>query len=220
MPGRIIAIGDIHGCARALETLLEAIAPIQSDRIIPLGDVIDRGPDSRRVVEQLLDLRTKCHLKPILGNHEEMMLGVFIKKSDPHTWFRHGGAATLDSYGFQGDLSVIPESHVEFLRSFVDSVETDSHFFVHANYDPQLPLGEQPSRTLRWLSLDRTIPDSHISGKIAIVGHTPDRSGEIFSLKHLKCLDTYCHGGGWLTAMEVQSGQVWQTNDEGKVRSR
>jgi serine/threonine protein phosphatase 1 len=215
---RTIAIGDIHGCARALEALLQVVAPQQDDTLIPLGDVIDRGPDSRRVVEQLLQLRDRCHLQPVLGNHEEMMLAAFLKNSIPHTWIHHGGGATLDSYGFVGDLSVIPSEHIEFLRSFVDWVETETHFFVHANYDPNLPLAHQPSRTIRWLSLNLGIPGPHQSGKIAVVGHTPDFSGEIFSLKHIKCLDTYCHGGGWLTAMDVTTGKIWQTNDLGQTR--
>jgi serine/threonine protein phosphatase 1 len=143
-----------------------------------------------------------------------------LKNQPPHNWLQHGGTATLDSYGFVGDLSVIPAEHVEFLQSFVDSVETENHFFVHANYDPQLPLTRQLARTLRWLSLNNAIPAPHPSGKIAVVGHTPDHSGEIFSLRHLKCIDTYCHGGGWLTAMDVTTGQVWQANEAGELRGR
>jgi serine/threonine protein phosphatase 1 len=218
MAERTIAIGDIHGCARALEVLLEAISPDKSDTVIPLGDVVDRGPDSRQVIEILLALRDSCHLKPVLGNHEEMLLGVLLRNAPPHTWIQCGGTATLDSYGFVGDLSVFPQEHVDFLNSFADSVETATHFFVHANYDSQLPISEQVSRTLRWLSLESKIPPPHFTGKIAVVGHTPDKSGEIFSLRHLKCIDTYCHGGGWLTALDVTTGKVWQASNSGEIR--
>ena len=219
MSGRIIAIGDIHGCARALETLLQVIGPTSADTVISLGDVVDRGPDSRKAVELLLGLQTKCQLKPVLGNHEEMLLAVVLKNSAPHSWIQHGGAATLDSYGFDGDLSVIPQEHIQFLNSFANSVETEKHFFVHANYDAALPLEQQLPRTLRWLSLECHVPEPHFSGKIAVVGHTPDRSGEIFALRHLKCIDTYCHGGGWLTALDVESGKIWQCSESGEIRT-
>src|SRR5262245_56968646 len=71
MAGRTIAIGDIHGCAKALAALLDAIGPVQEDTLVPLGDFIDCGPDSRDVLEQLIALPRRCCLVPILGNHEE-----------------------------------------------------------------------------------------------------------------------------------------------------
>ncbi len=74
MASRIIAIGDIHGCSAALRSLTEIIAPQADDTLIPLGDCVDRGPDSCGVLEQLLILRDRCRLFPLLGNHEEMML--------------------------------------------------------------------------------------------------------------------------------------------------
>ncbi len=71
---RVIAIGDIHGCDVALETLLDAIDPRPEDLIITLGDIVDRGPNSRRSLDLLIDLRDRCQYIGILGNHEEMML--------------------------------------------------------------------------------------------------------------------------------------------------
>lgn len=219
MPGRWIAIGDIHGCATALQALIAEIAPQPDDTIVPLGDVIDRGPDSRAVIEQLLLLRDRCTLKPVMGNHEEMFLSVLRGDSSPQRWVQFGGAATLDSYGFYGDLSVIPREHVEFLESFSDVVENDDYFFVHANYDARRPLDEQDSRTLRWVSLESSMPPPHMSGKVAVVGHSADPSGEMLSLRHLKCLDTYCYGGQWLSALDVNTGRLWQANDLGVLRS-
>jgi serine/threonine protein phosphatase 1 len=218
MTERIIAIGDIHGCARALEALLQTIQPTANDLVIPLGDVVDRGPDSKQVVEILLQLRNACQLRPVLGNHEEMLLSVLVRNQPPHTWIQCGGTSTLDSYGFDGDLRVIPDEHVEFLKSFENAVETETHFFVHGNYNPEVPVAEQLPRILRWTSLHEFLPGPHHSGRIAIVGHTPDKSGEVFFLRHLHCLDTYCHGGQWLTAMDVVSGQIWQANDAGQIR--
>ena len=91
MPSRIIAIGDIHGCAQALKRLLRELQPNQDDLVVPLGDYIDRGPDSKGVIDQLLVLESQTTLKPILGNHEEMMIGVVTGEMQPSLWTRYGG---------------------------------------------------------------------------------------------------------------------------------
>ena len=224
MPGRVIAIGDIHGCSLALSALIDAITPGPEDLVIPLGDYVDRGPDCRGVIEQLLALEKRCRLVPILGNHEEMLLEAVdsdeMVQGDAElrfrTWLALGGLATLDSYGEEGR---IPPHHLAFFRSCRDYVETDTHIFVHASYAPALPMDEQPAWTVRWDSLRDGIPSPHVSGKTVIVGHTAQMSGEIFDLGHLKCIDTYCYGGGWLTALDVASGRVWQTSERGERRA-
>jgi serine/threonine protein phosphatase 1 len=216
--GRTIAIGDIHGCAAALEAVLAAVEPTTEDTIITLGDVVDRGPEAKRTVDLLLALKQRCQLVTIMGNHEEMMLKVVAERQEPQMWLRYGGVDTLDSYGFCGNLNVVPAAHVDFLKSFVPYHETETHFFVHANYDPDKPLAEQRISYLRWKRLDEYLPGPHRSGRVAVLGHTADESGEVFSLKHLICIDTYCHGGGWLTALDVSTGRIWQASAEGKLR--
>ncbi len=218
MPSRIIAIGDIHGCAQALERLLRELQPNQDDIVVPLGDYIDRGPDSKGVIDQLLALENQTTLKPILGNHEEMMIGVVAGEMKPSLWTPHGGVETLDSYQFDGDLKVIPQSHVDFLGRCLDYVETDSHLFFHANYEADVMPAELGQMVLRWRSLEEAMPGPHKSGKVAVVGHTPDKYGEIMDVGYLKCLDTYCYGGQWLTAMNLLSGEIWQANDQGELR--
>jgi serine/threonine protein phosphatase 1 len=219
MAERIIAIGDIHGCSTALESLLNAVGPKDGDLFVPLGDYVDRGPNSKRVIEMLIELSKSHHVEPIFGNHEQMMMSVIEGKSPPHDWLRYGGVDTLDSYGFSGDLNVVPVEHVEFLRSCHDFFVTDKHFFVHANYVHNVPLEELDELTIRWRSLD-DMPGPHVNGKIAVVGHTPDKTGEILDVGYLKCIDTYCYGGQWLTALDVLSGDVWQANDEGTIREK
>ncbi|MBL8825984.1 MAG: serine/threonine protein phosphatase [Planctomycetaceae bacterium] len=217
MSGRLIAVGDIHGCDAAFAALLGAIAPQPTDRIILLGDLVDRGPDSRGVIDRILQLRATCQVDVILGNHEEMMLQVIDGRA-PEPWLNFGGVQTLDSYGFVGSLDVLPASHVELIRQAHDFVETERHFFTHANYDPRQPLNKQTVAMLRWNRLDTHFPGPHASGKIAVVGHTPDKGGEVFQVKHLICLDTYCYGGGYLTAMDLGSGQTWQAHRDGTLR--
>lgn len=214
MAGRTIAIGDIHGCLAALDALLEVIEPQGDDQMIVLGDFVDRGPDSRGVIERLFELRSRVRLLVLMGNHEEMLLLARDDELELAAWLEFGGAQTLASYGVSHPRD-LPKEHVGFLRSNLDFVETERHLFVHANYLPDLPLEEQPADALRWESLWQRVPAPHASGKTAIVGHTAQHEGRIWGLGHLICIDTYCHGGGWLTALDVVSGRYWQADREG-----
>jgi serine/threonine protein phosphatase 1 len=218
MSVRVIAIGDIHGCAAALRTIIDAIDPRPDDTFISLGDCVDRGPESRQVIEQLLQLREKCRLVPLLGNHEEMMLNYLDGRPQPDDWLECGGSATLASYGSPPNGSKVPAEHIAFIRTWGDCYETDSHFFVHGSYEPARPLTEQHWQSLRWHSLRFGIPKPHASGRTAVVGHTSLKDGEILDLGHLVCIDTYCWGGGWLTALEPSTSQVWQADRAGRLR--
>src|SRR5271165_4467013 len=99
MNPRTIAIGDIHGCSAALEALIEAIRPCRDDCIVTLGDYINRGPDSRRVIERLIELKSRCRLVPLFGNHEEMLFTALADRYPVEYFLGVGGDATLDSYG-------------------------------------------------------------------------------------------------------------------------
>ena len=226
MPGRTIAIGDIHGCSAALAALLDAIEPGPNDTVVTLGDYIDRGPDSRGVIEQLIALGQRCRLIALMGNHEEMLLGALGDQGMLRGWLSCGGVEMLASYGFRptgearrflGDL--LPREHWAFLTRLRGYHETDSHLFVHAGYHPHLPMDQQPAEALRWQFTERHWAKAHFSGKIAIVGHTPQRTGEVLDLGFLKCIDTHCHAGKWLTALEVPSGKTWQASPQGELRS-
>jgi serine/threonine protein phosphatase 1 len=214
---RTIAIGDIHGCSAALDALIDAIRPRPEDVIVTLGDYINRGPDSRGVLDRLIDLGHRCRLVPLLGNHDQKLLEA-RSGLHPTTWIGMGGLATLDFYGPGRDLSLIPDEHFEFLDGCLDYHETDTHIFVHANYFPDIPMSEQHVGMLRWESLRDMTPGPHDSGKAVIAGHTSQKSGEILDLGHLLCIDTYCHGDGWLSALDVDTSQVWQANREGQLR--
>ena len=120
MSERLIAIGDIHGCKTALERLLDSIQPTAEDTIVTLGDYVDRGPDSRGVVERLIQLGGETRHVGLMGNHEEMMLEVIQQQTPHEMWLRHGGVETLDSYAFAGSLDFLPDSHLEFFESLVD----------------------------------------------------------------------------------------------------
>jgi serine/threonine protein phosphatase 1 len=221
--GRIIAIGDVHGCSAALAALVRAIDPTALDTLVFLGDYIDRGPDSRGVLEQVIALGQRCTVVPLLGNHEEMVLAALEGQSELDFWMKFGGVEALASYGYGGGRGIrpgglrgiLPAEHLEFMKGCRDYFETVRHIFVHAYYEPDRPLHEQPWSALRWASLP-PVPKPHCSGKVAIVGHTPQKSGEVLDLGYLKCIDTFCHGGGSPTALEVVSGKVWQSVSSGR----
>lgn len=217
MGARTIAIGDIHGCRAALEALLAAVDPRPDDTIVTLGDYIDRGPDSRGTIERLLALRSQVKLVALKGNHEAMLLAALDGK-DTSAWLEFGGKETLASYG--GSLADIPAEHRQFFRELLPYYETERAIFVHANYAADMPLDEQPDYLLYWEHLSPWFcPPRHESGKAVIVGHTAQRSGEVLDLEHIVCIDTYCHGGGWLTALEVASGKIWQADRNGALRA-
>jgi serine/threonine protein phosphatase 1 len=218
-PSRTIAIGDIHGCAAALEAILRAICPALDDRIITLGDYVDRGPDSRAVIDRLIRLRDECSLVSILGNHDALFLGA-CKGENATAFLMMGGGLTMASYGAETppDFNKVPVSHREFLEACAAYHDTESHIFVHASYVPHLPMAEQPELALRWEKLHDEIPAPHASGKTVIVGHTSQKCGKILDLGYIKCIDTWCCGGGWLTALDVGSGRIWQADRDGRLR--
>jgi serine/threonine protein phosphatase 1 len=222
MMARHLAIGDIHGCVSALRTLVDFVALRDDDIIVTLGDYIDRGPDSRAVLDFLIDLAKTHHHVALRGNHEIMMLDARQKKSWLHAWMSYGGEATLRSYApspdHAGSFADIPESHFDFLeKKLVSYYECDTHFFVHANADAHIALKEQTDPTLYWKKYND--PAQHCSGKIMVCGHTPQSSGLPRSNGHSICIDTWVYGDGWLSCLDVESGTVWQANEAGDTRS-
>jgi serine/threonine protein phosphatase 1 len=216
---RVLAIGDIHGCLTALDTLLAAVAPTPEDLLITLGDYTDRGPDSRGVLDRMVALHATGRLVALRGNHDELFLDA---RADPAgMWVAVGGRETMDSYDAfptAAGMLLVPEAHWKFLEeSCVDWYETETHFFVHANVYPDLPLDEQPTYMLYWEKL--TEPVAHVSGKIMVCGHTRQKSGLPLDLGTAICIDTGVYDSdGWLTCLDVGSGRYWQANQRGELR--
>lgn len=209
---RTIAIGDIHGCSGAFRSLLRQIDPQPQDFVVTLGDYVDRGPDSKGVLDLLIDLAERCRLVPILGNHDEMMLRAKQGPEDFIRWQGMGAKAALNSYGPNSSINLIPSEHFEFLETCSSFFETETHLFLHANYLPDVPIAQTDEHTLRWLSLREYIPPRpHVSGKVVVVGHTPQ--AKILNLRYLIDIDTNCVKGGQLTALEVTTGQIWQAQE-------
>ena len=214
---RILTIGDIHGCRTALETLLEAVDVEEDDTLITLGDYVDRGPDSRGVIDCLLRLQTSCETVYLRGNHEVGMLAAATEADFASQWLSPvwGGGKTMASYG-TADFAEIPKEHWQFLKATKLYHETDRHIFVHASLEAERVLEEQKEEVLLWERFGR--PRAHHSGKVRICGHTAQMSGRPLSYGHAICIDTHVYGKGWLTCLEVESGKYWQANEDGDVR--
>ena len=165
----------------------------------------------------MIRLKQECKVVPLLGNHEEMLLGALEGNDGLRYWLMFGGPETLASYGVAGPRA-IPRNHLDFIRACVRYHETDGHLFLHANYWPNRPMNEQTDSALLWEVLRPDLVARHYSGKTAIVGHSEQRSGDILDLGFLKCIDTFCYGGGWLTALDVTTGEFWQANQQGLLR--
>jgi serine/threonine protein phosphatase 1 len=218
---RHFAIGDIHGCHTALTTLVDFVAPGSDDTLVTLGDYVDRGPDSAAVIEFLINFGETNKLVTLCGNHELMMLDSREKDSWFRAWLSYGGRETLASYALDianaDSLSRIPESHVDFLENrLLPYYECDSHLFVHANVEGDKALADQADSSLYWRKYIN--PEPHCSGKTMVCGHTAQRSGIPAHNDHSICIDTWAHGEGWLTCLDIESGTVWQANEAGETR--
>ena len=213
---RTLAIGDIHGCLAPLESLWQIIDPKPADHIIFLGDYVDRGPDSKGVIDFILKAQKDFHVTCLTGNHEEKFFLANIDHTELAHWFEAwGGQKTLESYG-PGGFADVPEAHWDFLRQNLPYFETDTHIFVHANLEPDLPLCDQPPFTIIHKKFGKPAP--HQSGKVMICGHTAQKSHVPLNLGHAVCIDTDPGRGGWLTCLHVETSHYWQTNFDGDRR--
>ena len=225
---RAYAIGDVHGRLDLLNGLLSQIEadiarrPSRRNVLIMLGDLIDRGPDSRGVVERM---RTYRHdeIKPyfITGNHEEVLLRILHRERGILTsWLKFGGSECLRSYGCdptQLDLKneraalsavarTIPPEHAQFLAGFVDSLRFGDYLFVHAGIRPGVDLSLQTQFDLRWIR-SPFLENDVDHGVVVVHGHTinpvveerPNRIG----------IDTGAYGTGVLTALALEDESRW-----------
>ncbi|MEM9828437.1 MAG: metallophosphoesterase family protein [Planctomycetota bacterium] len=215
MPDRWV-IGDVHGCSKALRGLIEEIAPAPSDEVIFLGDYIDRGPDSRDCIDQLIALRERTQVRLLRGNHELMLSAVLFGGLDDKVWLENGGRATVTSYG--GSLDRIPDSHRQFFATLLPHYETECEIFVHANYEADVDMNLLVDSVRYWKHLAFPTPLPHQSGKRVFVGHTPQPNFQVLDLAHLICVDTCCFGGGYLSALHLHDGNVVQFDVHGHRR--
>ncbi len=189
--------------------------------MVLLGDYVDRGPDSCQVLDMILELQRRCTVIALAGNHEQMLLQARTDFQMLNEWLMHGGCATMESYARRGlakTLEGIPAEHWKLLsEQTLDFWETEETIFVHATIDPRLKMSEQPEYLLFWEPF--SAPTVHRSGQRLVCGHRSQRSGLPCVFKHGVCIDTYAHGGGWLTCFDTLQNIFHQANEAGKHRT-
>jgi serine/threonine protein phosphatase 1 len=215
---RSYVIGDIHGCLIELGHMIEGLPLESGDRLVFLGDYIDRGPDSKGVVDYLLQLQQRRDLEIIClkGNHEDMLMA-YLGLSGQHgdMFLYNGGQSTLNSYGVKSrnpslaELdSQIPPDHLEFFRNLKMYFVMEPFICVHAGIHPLKSLEEQTNVELLWIR-NEFIYTIHRLPYTVLFGHTPQNS-VFFDLPYKIGLDTGLVYGNKLSCLEVVEKVLYQ----------
>jgi serine/threonine protein phosphatase 1 len=170
--GRIIAVGDIHGCIATLKQLMYNIDPSVDDTIIFLGDYIDRGTNSKGVIDYIIELKEqRFNIICLRGNHEQLFMESITDKNIENDWLRNGGLNTLESFSVLS-YAELPSLYKEFLCSTIHYYKIDKFVFVHAGLNLNV---ENPFLDLEYMLWGRKKnQDWHkLNGHIVIHGHTP-----------------------------------------------
>ncbi len=203
----IYAVGDIHGCLDQLEMLLEEVQPdLEQDVLLFVGDYIDRGPDSRGVVDYVLKLQQKYpreHVICLKGNHEVMFLD-FLEGRERELFLFNGGLGTLrDYWGDKWDNLkelLLPPEHARFYQELRPYYETADYIFVHGGLKPGVPLPEQQEKDLLWIR-GEFITSMEDFGRLVVFGHTPFKSPMVMPNKI--GIDTGAVYGNFLTCLKL-----------------
>jgi serine/threonine protein phosphatase 1 len=171
----------------------------QPAKFVFLGDYIDRGPDSRGVVEFLINLQSQQPdlIVCLAGNHEELALAA-LYAGEYENWLRNGGDETLRSYGI-GSVADLPPHHIDWLSTLVDQHDDGRRLFVHAGINPLRPLDQQDDHDLRWIR-EPFLSDDRDYGRLIVHGHTPLQTGTPDQRHNRLNLDTGAVFGRPLTA--------------------
>ncbi len=221
---RIYAIGDIHGRSELLRIMHGRIQqdledrPIEEAVLVYMGDYVDRGPDSRGVIDTLINpLGFDIEVHYLKGNHEDALLTFMHDPAFLQMWRDYGGLETLTSYGIKvpnggfGDdwiqtvhkqfREALPKSHIAFLQSLELTYTKGDFFFVHAGIRPGVPLEEQQPADAMWIR-DPFLNSKRFHGKVIVHGHTPQEQPVI--RKNRIGIDTGAYVTGVLTAAVIE----------------
>jgi len=228
LPGgrRLYAVGDIHGRADLLSQLFERIdddlksRPTADAIQVFLGDYIDRGPNSRQVIDLLLARQRATDVVLLKGNHEDYALKFLNDPTVLSEWKNIGGLNTVFSYGVtpiryydpqsQREVATalehsMPDSHRHFLQGLALSFTCGDFFFVHAGVRPGIPLQQQSQHDLLWIREDFLLHEEDF-GKVIVHGHTPAREPDIRSNRIN--IDTGAYATGRLTCLVLEGDQM------------
>jgi serine/threonine protein phosphatase 1 len=217
MTARFFIVGDIHACPQELETLLVSLDLQREDRLVCLGDYVDRGPDAHAVVDLLLALQedSVCQFTFLKGNHEDMFLDFLGYEGHyGEAFLYNGGNATLKSYEVSPVLSgpdvvdELPPEHVEFYRNLDLLYPQDDVLCVHAGISPLRSLEDQNGEDLLWIRQE-FICNPHPLPYTVVFGHTPQRE-VFFDVPYKVGIDTGLVYGGKLSCLEITEKKLIQ----------
>lgn len=218
MSERLIAIGDIHGCFDPFHELLERNIRIRKeDRIVLLGDYIDRGYQAREVIDYIIDLQERGFgIIPLMGNHEAMMLEALEDEKSSYNWFMNGGQETLSSFGIES-VKDLKSNYLRFFKNLLYYYVEDKYIFVHAGFNDDITDPFEDKFQMIW-SRRETYSNPVFNEKIIVHGHTPIPftlcREEVLSNKRVINIDTGCvyydwGGYGHLTAIELFTKELF-----------
>lgn len=218
MDKRLFAIGDIHGCFDSFQILIKQKIQIkESDKIVLLGDYIDRGTQSREVFDYIIDLKEKgIDIVPLMGNHEAMLLDAFKNTEFKSKWIQNGGSETLKSFDI---ISVedIESKYIDFIQGLTYYYAFGEYIFVHAGFNDSDINPFADNYSMIWVC-KQMYENPMLINKIIIHGHRPitmDACKKIVhSNKNVINLDTGCvysnmTGYGTLTAIELNTRSLY-----------
>jgi serine/threonine protein phosphatase 1 len=224
---RVYAIGDIHGRRDCLDTLLGMIDADDAARgradtkLVFLGDLVDRGADSRGVVERAMHIAQSPKTVLLMGNHEEILIRAWEgDRKAAGLFHRVGGRETMLSYGVNeaeydacdlADLAElvgerVPVEHIAFMKNFIDFWQCGDYLFVHAGIRPGLPLDEQRASDMRWIRRD-FLDDLRDHGMMVVHGHSITE--EVDEQPNRIGIDTGAFASGKLTALGIEGTERW-----------
>ena len=210
---KIFVIGDIHGQLGMLKDLMAKI-PWRPDKdaLFFLGDYVDRGPDSRGVVDYIVSLTEDySRISCVLGNHEQMLLE-YLSGVNRDLYLANGGGATLRAYsgdkGYEKTLFLreLPKSHIAFYHSLKPYFELEDYYLIHAGFRPGVPMARQSKTDMIWIR-EPFISSTYDFGKKIVFGHTA--FPEPLVMKNKIGIDTGAAYGRRLCCLELPSERFY-----------
>lgn len=219
-----VAIGDIHGRLDLYEALIGAIeaeiaaAPALDHRIVLLGDLVDRGPDSAGVIARTRAWQRTRNVQVLAGNHEEMFLAAFEQPEALRHFLKHGGRETVLSFGLTVDElatldldallarlhQLVPQSVRDYIAGFEPMIRAGDYVFVHAGIDPARPLNDQKRSDLIWIR-EKFLSHEGPLEKVVVHGHTIFK--QVMDCGNRIGIDTGAFRSGVLTALVLEGDQ-------------
>ncbi len=225
---RKIAISDIHGCLETFKALLNKIGLSKSDELYLLGDFIDRGPDSKGVIDHIWQLQYEGYFVCCLrGNHEQMLLDSFNDPFDLQLWQNHGGIDAMKSFKVKS-IDEIPEDYLRWFDALPYYMEVDDYILVHAGLNFNLPNPFDGAQSMIWIrNWYDQIKKDWLGHRIIVHGHVPTKASSIRdNLSKIKEKSTMIIDGGcvynvkelgYLFALDLDKKQLYEQKNIEKI---